>query len=96
MAPENSQIEAIMTVCFIVSAFAPTDVAKEFATSLPPISHPETLFALPIPMEAINARTAHVIGIHADPVRAIADKYEPEKESSLNEWIGPFFNCVPN
>ena len=47
-------------------------------------------------MEAINARTAHVIGIHADPVRAIADKYEPEKESSLNEWIGPFFNCVPN
>ena len=36
IAPENSQIEAIIIVCFRVSAFAPTDVAKELATSLPP------------------------------------------------------------
>lgn len=84
-----------MIVCLIVNALAPTDVANEFATSLPPMLYVETLFALPIPMEAINANTAQVIGIHADPVTAIARKYYPEKESSLVEWKSRYFNCVP-
>ena len=36
---ENSKIEAIITACFNVNTFAPTDVAKELAQSFVPIPH---------------------------------------------------------
>jgi hypothetical protein len=39
MAPANSKIPATSTACFSESAFEPTEVAKELATSLAPIPH---------------------------------------------------------
>jgi len=39
MDPPNSQIAATSTACRSDNAFEPTDVAKEFATSLAPIPH---------------------------------------------------------
>ena len=36
-APKNSQMDAMTTACLTVRAFEPTDVAKQFATSLAPM-----------------------------------------------------------
>ena len=47
IAPENSQIEAIRMVCPSVKALAPTEVANEFATSLPPIYHTAYIIIYP-------------------------------------------------
>lgn len=62
-APRNSKIPATMTACVSVSALAPTEVAKAFATSL-----------APIPYAVKKARNAPITTIHTYSVHILESK----------------------